>query len=586
MYAVEFLIISPLLFAVVVLFGNIKVKYIVSIVFVLLLSFFAMMQFLSDRVVSFSLPHSFHQAFIVVDTVLLTYFLYQGFKQKDLKVFVLALVQIVLYFFVISLVPNENINDILVDHISSFMYLIINIVGGIIIIYAIKYIQSEEFSRFKKNLFIATLFLFLSVMNLIVSTNNIELFFLAFELTTLFSYILIQYRKDDLSIVNSLRALWMNQIGGVAILLSLLFSIYEYQTVYFSILLKNIDPAYLLPIALLVIAAFVKAATIPFNSWLLGAMVAPTPVSAMLHSATMVKISPYLILKISPSFSEYLSIAVSLFGGFVFLTATLLALSKDYFKEILGLSTIALLALMISLAAINTPESIQACMMLIFFHAVSKALLFLQAGVLEKVYHIKYIDKIDNFSQTAPWTLFFILMGFISLTLPPFGAFIGKFLAIQAISAQIQSNPLNIVLLLFVASGSVVLTLLYFKIVTKLFAKDANKYSFDKEVLPKTYFFTSLSLVFILIIGLFVVFNFTLFSTFSIIVPALLILIVPFLFYAFKIRNADRVKEYHCGEKDEFQVAVYYFGINKKYQNLIMAISIAALCLIIFGGVK
>lgn len=93
------------------------------------------------------------------------------------------------------------------------MLLVINIVGGLIIFYALKYIDSEEFSQIKKNSFIALLFFFLCVMNLIVSTNSIEVFFLCFELTTLCSYLLIRYRGDKKSKKNALRALWMNQIG-------------------------------------------------------------------------------------------------------------------------------------------------------------------------------------------------------------------------------------------------------------------------------------------------------------------------------------------------------------------------------------
>lgn len=221
-------------------------------------------------------------------------------------------------------------------------------------------------------------------MNFLVSTDNIEIFFLLFELTTLCSYILIGYRKDAVATQNALRALWMNQIGGVAILSALLLALVSYKTFSFELLIANIDATYLFPIVFLLIAAFVKGAAIPFEKWLLGAMVAPTPVSAILHSATMVKIAPFMVLKLSPAMSVFLSEAVMLFGTFVFFAASLLALSKNYFKEILGLSTIALLSFMMALAALGTQEAILAASILMVFHALSKALLFLQLGILEK----------------------------------------------------------------------------------------------------------------------------------------------------------------------------------------------------------
>jgi ech hydrogenase subunit A len=577
MYAL--LITAPLLFAMMVL---VKQKNIISIIFVAFLATLSIFEIISfDEVLSIKLPHFLHTIFIVIDSVVILYFIWQGILKKNTLVILFGILQMLL-FVVVLFLPSTLISyDIVIDGVTTIMFFVINVVGGVIIIYALEYIESEKFSKIKKSAFIAMLFFFLSIMNFIVSTNNIEIFFLLFELTTLCSYILIAYRNDELSNKNALKALWMNQIGGVAILLALVVSITEYDTLYFDVLIKNIDATYLLPLTLLAIAAFVKGASIPFDKWLLGAMVAPTPVSAILHSATMVKIAPYLILKLSPALGEEASMTITLIGTFVFFGASMLALSKDYFKEILGLSTVALLGLMMALAAIGSEESIMACLVLIVFHAISKALLFFQAGILEKVNHLKYVSDINGLINHSPMLVFFIIIGFASLTLPPFGAFIAKFMAIESIASEISKNPLYALALIFIALGSVFLTLLYFKVLTKLFAKDADAKKENYTPIPKLYMIPSSILVALLIIGVIVSYKMQLLTSMEIVIPSLLIAITPILFASLLFKNAHRVKEYHCGEKEELSLGMYYFDVAQKYKKLISAVAIGLMVILV-----
>ncbi len=589
------LITAPLFFALVVMVSGVVIRNIFTIAFVIGLSFLSISNILLFQApAEMILPHLFHNLFILVDSMVLLFFFWQGVKTKNSLVKIFAMLQIILYTAVLFLSPTLASNDIFIDEISSVMYLIINIVGGIIIVYALKYIESEEFSRLKKNGFIAMLFFFLSVMNFIVSTNNIEIFFLLFELTTLCSYILIGYRGDEVSVQNALRALWMNQIGGVAILIALIFAALQYKTVYFDMLIANINEFYLLPIVFLAIAAFVKGASIPFDKWLLGAMVAPTPVSAILHSATMVKIAPYLMLKLAPAMSGFVSLTITLLGTFVFFAASLLALGKDYFKEILGYSTIALLGLMMALAAIGTPEAIVACLTLIVFHAISKALLFLQAGILEKNFHLKYVNDIDGLINQSPLVVFFIIIGFASLTLPPFGAFIAKFMAIETIASEIIKNPLYVFALIFLALGSAFLTLLYFKVVTKLFAKDVDMKEQHTEntlsqsstlyvKISKFYTLPSFLLLILLVIGIYISFELELLGSLEIIVPLFLVAIVPLLFALILFKKADRVKEYNCGEKEDIALNMYYFHMPSVIKKDIAIIAVAGMCILILG---
>ena len=580
----SFLIVAPLLFSLLFLVKSVMLRNIMTTIFVAILSVVSIAQFLFfGEQIDRHLPHFIHTVFILIDTTVLVYFFWQGVMRNSALVRIFSIFQILLLSVVVFSSSSLVSSDILIDSASTIMYLVINIIGGLIIIYALGYIESEDFSQRKKNTFISMLFFFLSIMNFIVSTNNIEIFFLLFELTTLCSYILIAYRGDEISNKNALKALWMNQIGGVTILLALIFSINEYDTIYFDILINNIDTTYIVPIVLLAIAAFVKGASIPFDKWLLGAMVAPTPVSAILHSATMVKIAPYLMLKLSPALNGFASMTITLIGTFVFFSASMLALSKDYFKEILGLSTIALLGLMMALAAIGSEESLTACLVLIVFHAISKALLFFQAGILEKVNHLKYVTDINGLVNYSPMVVFFIIIGFASLTLPPFGAFIAKFMAIESIATEISKNPLYALALIFIALGSVFLTLLYFKVVTKLFAKDVDAKKENYNSVPKLYLIPSSILVSLLIIGVVVSFDMKLLSSMEIIIPSLLIAIVPVLFASLLFKKAHRVKEYHCGEKEELSLNMYYFDISNGYKKVINVIAILLMIILVIG---
>jgi len=574
----QILILSPLLFALAVLFAGVRLRNILTVVFVVFLAGVSLVHLLFiNEPLRYDLPHELHTLFFFFDALLLLFFLYVGIAKKDPLVASLAASQIVLYAAVKFVNGAVGSSDLLIDNTSLMMYLIVNIVGGIIVIYSLKYIESEEFSRLKKNGFIAVLFFFLGVMNFLVGTNNIEIFFLLFELTTLCSYILIGYRKDTISTQNALRALWMNQIGGVAILAALLLALVSYKTLSFDLLIANIDTAYLFPIVFLLLAAFVKGAAIPFEKWLLGAMVAPTPVSAILHSATMVKIAPFLVLKLSPAMSGFLSEAVMLFGTFVFFAASLLALSKNYFKEILGLSTIALLSFMMALAAIGTQEAILAASILMVFHALSKALLFLQLGILEKEFHLKYVNDIESLMSYSPLVVFFIVFGFASLTLPPFGVFIGKFMAFESFAAGIQESPVFLAALLFSALGSVFLTILYFKVLTKVFVRDMSLGDSKRKEIACTYKITSWALSVLLGVGIVWSLAQRLFGMWEILIPALLIGVVPLLLYVFVLQNAQRVKEYNCGEKEEVVLNMYYLHTPSAVQKTILILSLVFL---------
>lgn len=546
-----------------------RAQYVVSGVVLAMLSGIAFALYTSMGLLTFQLSYTMNLAIIVVDVALLLFFLYQGKLFNHPKVMLLAAIQLVLYGYIESIASEAGSAEIVVDSLSKFMFLIINGVGGIIVLYSVKYMEDEPTSPLKKRLFVGGLLVFLSVMNLIVIANSILLFFFLFEMTTLASYLLIAFRNDEVSRANALKALWMNQIGGVVILLGALVAIIGFKSVMFDTLLQSSGGMVLFAIALLSMAALVKGASIPFEGWLLGAMVAPTPVSAMLHSATMVKIAPYLILKLAPALAvSMVGGLISIIGALVFVAASYLALSRSVLKEILGYSTVALLGLMMALAAIGSEESMNLAMALMLFHALSKALLFLSAGVLERLHHAKDIEDMKGMVTRSPKTVGFILFGFVSLTLPPFGLFMAKLFAISSIASLLKEHPFNLIILLSLIIGSALMVLLYFKVASALLSAPSDVRASEAVTIPSGFYVPLVLLSFLIVTGAlgYVMMQHNIFIV-LLALPMLLVFALPSLIR--RMDRYDRTQPYHCGEKEPFDAALVYYEPSNKVQLLL-----------------
>ncbi|MDP3464803.1 MAG: proton-conducting transporter membrane subunit [Sulfuricurvum sp.] len=558
---------------------------------------------------SFTLSLSYLSVpFLVTDLVLLGYFATIGYTSRNKKILFLSIVQAAFLFLLENFSSREGY-DIVVDKLSLFMFLLINIVGSLILIYAVRYIKDETSDISKQAVFLAILTAFLGVMNLLVSVDNIEWLFLFFEMTTLASFWLIGFRDDAESQENARIALWMNQIGGVALLAAALVAKAELHTVYISEILTHGGETLILFTAFFAVAALIKGAQMPFSPWLLGAMAAPTPVSAILHSSTMVKIAPYFILKISPALAgTAVGGVIALIGAISFLVSAALALREENFKKILAYSTISLLGLMILTASLGTPLSVLACMLLILFHGVSKAMLFMCAGVLEKKYHIKSIESVEGLINKAPILTSLIILGFLSISLPPFGVFFAKWIVYEG-GAGI-SGLIVTLLLFFIAVGSVALTLLYFKTVGRFVANDDTKsskedYSYLASPLILGMFLLGFSFFISPAIGGFfkenasfvvssvvpisgdfwgITLPFGRLEFWHIVAAFLLLGVAPLLAAKIRLKGIDKVKPYSCGEKIETSAYSFYFDPAKNIEKVANTVSAALFLLIILLG--
>jgi ech hydrogenase subunit A len=398
----------------------------------------------------------------VADFLLLALIFYFGIRHKSALIIAFAVAQLGLASYLeFGLSTHEYGHPtFVVDSLALVMVAIITVVGGAIAIHAVPYMKAHEehlhLEKSRQPQFFFVLILFLGAMNGLVLTNDISFFYFFWEVTTLCSFLLIGHDKTEIATKNAVRALWMNSLGGVALLTAIVWFYLELGT--FDI--QNIIAAspemaiMMVPLALLCFGAFTKAAQVPFQSWLLGAMVAPTPVSAMLHSSTMVKAGVYAVVRFAPAFTDtYLGYAVALIGAFTFLATAALAVGQSNGKKILAYSTISNLGLIVACAGIGTPAAAAAAMMIIVFHAVSKGLLFLCVGTIEQRIGSRDIEDMRGVYAEMPVTALITVIAVITMILPPFGMLLGKWMAIESAASDLA-------LIIMLAIGSA-LTVLY-----------------------------------------------------------------------------------------------------------------------------
>ncbi|WP_022661455.1 NADH-quinone oxidoreductase subunit 5 family protein [Paucidesulfovibrio longus] len=381
----------------------------------------------------------------VLDFALLGVIFFYGLKLKNVLIQLFTLAQIVLLaVFEFVMVEHAATPAFAADNLSLIMVLIISIIGSLICIFALPYMKSHEehlhLEKSKQPQFFFFLVLFLGAMNGLVLANNVLWLYFFFEATTFCSFMLIGHDGTEIATKNATRALWMNSLGGLAFVIGMMLVYNGLGTLSLAAILSAGPQGALVltGIAMMCLAGFTKAAQVPFQGWLLGAMVAPTPVSALLHSSTMVKAGVYVVLRLSPAYQgTLLSETIAICGAFTFLACAALAIGQSNGKKILAYSTISNLGLIIACAGLNTPLALTAAVMLIIFHAVSKSLLFLCVGTIEQEIGSRDIEDMRGLYERMPRTSFIAITGVLTMLLPPFGVLLGKWMAIEAAAGSI-----------------------------------------------------------------------------------------------------------------------------------------------------
>jgi ech hydrogenase subunit A len=447
----------------------------------------------------------FDYVVLILDLALLVYFLYAGLKHSNWLVIGLAALQLVpVAYFEFGLGGMSVEPMIVVNELSIMMSLIISIVGSLIVVYALSYMDEHEhhlhIEKSKQPRFFFFMLLLLGAMHGLVFSNSLYWVYFFWEVTTLCSYELIRHDNTEIAVKNSLTALWMNLLGGVGFVAAIYIGFLFVGTISLEELTKrSTAPISLLLFATLAFAAFTKSAQFPFNKWLQGAMVAPTPVSALLHSSTMVNAGIFLILRFAPAFrGTPLSYGAALVGAFTFMITAVLAINERVSKGILAYSTIGNLGLIILCAGINTPLSYAAALTLLVFHSVSKGLLFLCAGVIENRVHTRFVEEWEGLLAKFPKTTIIMIVGMLSMFLPPFGMLLGKWIAIDAISAAPTMGLL--IMLMLVLIGSAATTLYYAKWLGHMLVLPQSGKKLGNEELPLPYSISLFSLLLLTVV--------------------------------------------------------------------------------------
>jgi len=402
----------------------------------------------------------FNWLIVAGDIALALVFLYIC-RRLPLKLYWIPLLVIVQYGAVVwydltGRVPETQV-CLFIDNLSLIMALIIGIVGSLITIYTVGYMQHyhEEHPEVpdRRGEFLAAIFLFFFAMYGIIFSNSITWIYFFWKITTLCSFIMIRYSLSEEAIHNAFRALWMLLIGGLAFSASILYVSNHCGTVELHRLVAMDKTIVLLPILLISFAGLNKAAQFPFAKWLLGAMVAPTPSSALLHSSTMVKAGVYITLRCSPVLENtWAGMMVAFIGGLSFLAGSALAISQRDGKKVLAYSTIGNLGLIILCAGIGSHRVLWAAVLLIIFHALAKALMFLCVGTVEQQTGSRDIEEMHGLISRMPVLTIIMLVGIAGMFLAPFGMLISKWAVIEALA---NKNPVFAPVVIF--GGSLML---------------------------------------------------------------------------------------------------------------------------------
>jgi multicomponent Na+:H+ antiporter subunit A len=327
------------------------------------------------------------------------------------------------------------------DGLSLLFGLLITGIGALVLVYTGGYLKDHP----HLGRFYGFLLMFMASMLGVVLADNTICLFLFWELTSVSSFLLIGFEHEkETSRAAALQALLVTSLGGLALLGGFLLLDQAGGSRELSLLLSRGDAirshSLYVPIVLLVVVgAFTKSAQFPFHFWLPAAMEAPTPVSAYLHSATMVKAGVYLLARMTPALADtsLWTGALTGFGAVTMLFAAVLAFRQSDLKLILAYSTISALGIMVMLLGVGTPLALQAMIVFLFGHALYKGALFMLAGAIDHETGTRDVNRLSGLRSAMPASAAAALLAAMSMAAVPmlFG-FYGKELFYEALATE------------------------------------------------------------------------------------------------------------------------------------------------------
>lgn len=334
--------------------------------------------------------------------------------------------------FTFSWVPDMGVNlSFILDGYALFFTLLITGIGSLIFLYSHRYMAHHPHQL----RFYSWMLAFAGAMLGLVTSANLILLYIFWEMTTISSFFLIGLSdNDDKSRWNAVQALIVTSLGSLAMLAGFVLIYITLGTLELTDIWARAgelkDTSLLAPmVALIVVGAVTKSALFPFHIWLPAAMVAPTPVSAYLHSATMVKAGVFLVARLTPVFAAVAVWEVTLvtLGLVTLVIGGVLALGQRDLKALLAYSTVSQLGMMVALYGLGTDLAALAATLHLMSHAIFKGAMFLVAGIIEYEVGTRELRSLGGLARAMPALA--LVTGVVALSLggiPPLSGFLSK----------------------------------------------------------------------------------------------------------------------------------------------------------------
>lgn len=318
-----------------------------------------------------------------------------------------------------------------IDGLSLTFALLISGIGTLIVLYSGGYLKGHA----HHGRFFSFILMFMGAMQGLVLADSFLTLFVFWELTSITSFLLIGFDHGrEASRRAALQALVVTGLGGLSLLAGLLVIGGITGTASLSALLAEGEslrgaPLYMAALLLVLGGAFTKSAQFPFHFWLPNAMEAPTPVSAYLHSATMVKAGVYLVMRLNPVMGDTLAweTILPVFGGATLLVGTLLGVRQTDLKLMLAYTTVASLGLLVMLTGFGSKVAVEAAVLYLVAHSMFKGALFMVAGAIDHEAGTRDITHLGGIGRAMPITFAAAVLAALSMGgLPPFFGFLAK----------------------------------------------------------------------------------------------------------------------------------------------------------------
>lgn len=363
------------------------------------------------------------------------------------------------------------------DAVSALFALLVTGAGALILLYCTYYFDDSEagLARF------ASVFMAFAVSMLgLVLADDVYLLFIFWEATTILSFLLIGHMtKLRTANAAALQALIVTTFGGLAMLVGFVLLSNAAGSTSLSVIVANPPQGELgtTGVYLVLAGALSKSAIFPFHFWLPGAMAAPTPVSAYLHAAAMVKAGVYLLARVSPGFGDvsgYREVLVTL-GAITMLNGAFRALKQFDIKLIVAHGTVSQLGLLVMVFGVADPAASLAGLALLFSHAIAKAPLFLSVGVIDHATGTRDLRKLSGLGRRMPLLLVITVLASASMAgLPPLAGFVAKETVFSELLSIRGDVPISALAFVVALVGSVLTVAYMARFVWAAFATKQN----------------------------------------------------------------------------------------------------------------